>query len=117
MLEVKHILNDNYIDVNKSNKIDKEYANNISQKLMKKTKKADKIMKAMKNNYTQNKLNEKIAKIKNEIPDIKTKYEIYLEEEKNKNGENEIHNGEYIENNNNAGNNQKIKDWWGDIFT
>ena len=116
IVEVKHILSNNNSDSNKG-KIDKDYINNISQKLIKKTKKADKIMRGMKNNKTRNKLEEKIAKIKNEIPDIKTKYEISLEEEKNKNEENDEYNLELNENKNEEENNKKVNDWWGDIFS
>ena len=73
-------------------------------------------MKGMKNYHNQKKLNEKIAIIKNEIPDIKTKYEIYLEEEKKRNGDLEIEKEE-VDTQNNLESNAKVKDWWGDIFT
>ena len=114
LLEAKHILKQNN-DTYKGNKINKDYNNFISKNLIKKTKKADRIMNGMKNSNNQNKLEEKIAKIKNEIP-IKTKYEIYLEEEKNKNGNN-INDKEEMEKKNDLENNGKVKDWWGGIFT
>ena len=114
LMEAKHLIKNNN-DINQDNKINKDYINSFSQKLIKKTKKADKIMKGMKNNYNQKKLNEKIAIIKNEMPDIKTKYEIYLEEEKKNGGEND--NEEKIDNKNNLESNVKVKDWWGGIFT
>ena len=120
IMEVEHILN-NYNNSNNSNdnKIYKDY-NNISQQLIKKTKRAERIMKAMNNNYNQNKLDEKIAKIKNQFPNIKTKYEIYLEEEKkrediNKDNDND-NDEEKTENQKDLDNNEKVKDWWNGIF-
>jgi hypothetical protein len=63
----------------------KKYPENISHKLIDETIKAEKMIKVINDEKNKNKLDEKIKKIRNEIPKIKTKYEIYLEEEKKKN--------------------------------
>ena len=56
------------------------------------------------------KIEEKLEKIKENIPNIKTKYEIYLEQ--NTNIENEINNDMKKQNNEDL----LVNDWWGDIF-
>ena len=117
IMEAKHLLNNDNDINNKDNKINKEFISSISHKLIKKTKKADKIMNGMKNNYNQNKLDEKIAKIRKEIPNIKTRYEIHLEEEKTRNEDNIIENNKEFLSNENMEGKQKVNDWWNGIFT
>ena len=95
-----------------------QYSDNISKLLVNKTVIAEKYINAMNNKQNQGKIDEKIKKMRNEIPDIKTKYEIYMEEEKKKNGGKNLIEEEYkneIDNNNN--NEEKVNDWFEGIFS
>ena len=106
-IEAKHLLENSNI----SNRNNEFNGSTLPRKLIRKTKKAERIMKDMENNYRKNMIEEKIAKFKDEIPDIKTKYEIHLEEDLKRND-----NNDEAENKKNEENNDKVKDWWGDIF-
>ena len=108
-MEAKHLLeNSNISNGNGNNEFN---GSTLPRKLIRKTKKAERIMKDMENSYRKNMIEEKIAKFKDEIPDIKTKYEIHLEEDLKRND-----NIDEAENKKNEENNDKVKDWWGDIF-
>ena len=64
----------------------------------------------MNNKRIKSKLDEKIKKIRDEIPNIKSKYEIEREEEIKKEEEE-------IKNNNENNNEEQVNDWFQGIFS
>ena len=84
--------------------------------LVDKTVTAEKIIKAINNKDNRDKIDEKIKKIRDEIPDIKTKYEIYMEEEKKKNGGKSLIEEEYEKEEENKENEEPVNDWFEGIF-
>ena len=98
-------------------KFKSEYSDSISPTLINKTVNAEKIIKALNNKHIKGKIDEKIKKLKNEIPDIKTKYEIYMEEEKKKNEGKNIYEEEYKNDNNVNDNEEQVNDWFEGIFS
>ena len=97
-------------------KFKSEYTDSISPTLINKTVNAEKIIKALNNKHIKGKIDEKIKKLKNEIPDIKTKYEIYMEEEKKKNGDKNLYEEEYKNDINDNENSEQVNDWFEGIF-
>ena len=89
-----------------------KYSDSISKLLVNKIMKADKLIKYMNNKNINGKINEKIEKIKNDIPDIKTKYETLMEEEQKNIYEKEIKDEEKKDENE-----EKVNDWFEGIFT
>ena len=89
-----------------------KYSDSISKLLVNKIMKADKLIKYMNNKNINGKINEKIEKIKNDIPDIKTKYETLMEEEQKNIYEEEIKDEEKKDENE-----EKVNDWFEGIFT
>ena len=98
-------------------KFKSEYSDSISPTLINKTVNAEKIIKALNNKHIKGKIDEKIKKLKNEIPDIKTKYEIYMEEEKKKNEGKNIYEEEYKNDNTDNDNEEQVNDWFEGIFS
>ena len=87
-----------------------QYNDSISKLLITKTVKAEKLIKYMNNKRIKSKLDEKIKKIRDEIPNIKSKYEIEREEEIKKEEEE-------IKNNNENNNEEQVNDWFQGIFS
>ena len=82
-------------------------------KIRKDERRAEKLHKVIYGKQNIKKINEKEEKIKANIPNIKTRYELKMEKNNNYENENKI-NDEDI----NTIKNEEppIKDWWGDIF-
>ena len=93
-----------------------QFSDLISPILVDKTVTAEKIIKAINNKDNRDKIDEKIKKIRDEIPDIKTKYEIYMEEEKKKNGGKSLIEEEYEKEEENKENEEPVNDWFEGIF-
>ena len=91
-----------------------EYKSKLLPKILKEEKKAEKMYKTIYNFQNQIKVEEKIDKIKENLPNIKSKYEILLE--KNNIGNNSINNIEDNKINNEIKSEKPVNDWWGDIF-
>ena len=91
-----------------------EYKSKLLPKILKEEKKAEKMYKTIYNFQNQIKVEEKIDKIKENLPNIKSKYEILLE--KNNIGNNSINNIEENKINNEIKSEKPVNDWWGDIF-
>ena len=90
----------------------KEYKSKLLPQIRKEERKIEKIYKTMYNYQNQVKVEEKIEKIKENIPNIKSKYELFLEQNKMDNNnieENKINNDEMKQE-------KPVNDWWGDIF-
>ena len=106
------IKNDIISEINEEDKKEKssEYNSKLLFKIKKEEKIAEKMHKVIHCAQNKKKIEEKLEKIKQNIPNIKTKYEIYLEQ--NTNIENEINNDMKKQNNENL----LVNDWWGDIF-
>ena len=106
------IKNDIISEINEEDKKEKssEYNSKLLFKIKKEEKIAEKMHKVIHSAQNKKKIEEKLEKIKENIPNIKTKYEIYLEQ--NTNIENEINNDMKKQNNEDL----LVNDWWGDIF-
>ena len=94
------------------NKTSAEYKTKLLPKIRKEERKAEKMYKTLYNYQNEIRVEEKIDKIKENIPNIKSKYEILLEKNKNNNNnflENKINEEEKKED-------KPVNDWWGDIF-
>ena len=85
--------------------------NILGRKLRKDERRAEKIYKSMYSIPNQIKVEEKIDKIRENLPNIKTKYELFMEQNKiDDNIEaNDINNEDKKED-------KPVNDWWGDIF-
>ncbi len=70
-----------------------ECLSNLPQDFRKKTKKAEKIVNEVERQKEKAKVNEKLAYYKSAMPEIKTKYELYLEANKDKEENNEDEKG------------------------
>ena len=79
-----------------------KYSDSFSNLLINKIKKADKLKQYINNKRIKTRIDEKIEKIRNEIPHIKTKYEELIEEEKKKNEEEK--------------DDEEVNDWFEGIF-
>ena len=95
-------------DINEEER--KEFNSKLLFKIKKEEKIAEKLHRVIHSVQNKKKIEEKLEKIKENIPNIKTKYEIYLEQ--NNNTENEFNNDMKKENNEEL----LVNDWWGDIF-
>ena len=84
------------------NKNKNKYSDSFSNLLINKIKKADKLKQYINNKRIKTRIDEKIEKIRNEIPHIKTKYEELIEEEKKKNEEEK--------------DDEEVSDWFEGIF-
>ena len=84
------------------NKNKNKYSDSFSNLLINKMKKADKLKQYINNKRIKTRIDEKIEKIRNEIPHIKTKYEELIEEEKKKNEEEK--------------DDEEVSDWFEGIF-
>ena len=101
-----------YMPEEDSTQYSKEYKSKLLPQIRKEERKIEKIYKTMYNYQNQVKVEEKIEKIKENIPNIKSKYELFLEQNKMDNNnieENKINNDEMKQE-------KPINDWWGDIF-
>ena len=100
-------------DSDSSTKYSKEYKTKLLPKLRKDEKRAEKIYKTIFSYKNQFNLEEKIEKMKENMPNIKTKRELLLEQSSKDNNinkeENKIEKEEKKEE-------KPVNDWWGDIF-
>ena len=100
----------NYYYLNEENsKSSAEYKNKLLPKIRKDERKVEKLYKSIYSYQNQLKVEEKYEKLKENIPNIKSKYEILLEENDNNN---------LLDNKNdeNKKDDKPVNDWWGDIF-
>ena len=81
-------------------------------KIRKDERKAEKLYKTLYGYQNQIKIEEKIEKFKDNMPDIKSKYELFLEQ----NANNNINNINENTNNEIKEDKKPVNDWWGDIF-
>ena len=87
-----------------------QYLNSILPALIKRTVSAEHLIKVVNNKKIRYKIDEKIKKMRDEIPDLKSKYEMYMEEEKKEDYKiNE-------ENKENEENHEQVKDWFEGIL-
>ena len=116
-IQAKYLGNRTSLDL-KQNVNKNKYPEIISQVLVTKIINAKKLIKYINNKQNKSKIDEKIQKFRDEIPNIKSKYEIYLDEEKKKNGENNLINEESKKKENkNSDNEEQVKDWFEGIFS
>ena len=107
---IKKRMINNYYYLNEENsKSSAEYKNKLLPKIRKDERKVEKLYKSIYSYQNQLKVEEKYEKLKENIPNIKSKYEILLEENDNNN---------LLDNKNdeNKKDDKPVNDWWGDIF-
>ena len=103
----KMITNYFYLDQENS-KTNTEYKNKLLPKIRKDERKVEKLYKSIYSYKNQLKVEEKYEKLKENIPNIKSKYDILLEENAN------IEDNKIL--NEDKNDNKPVNDWWGDIF-
>ena len=96
-----------YLDEENS-KTSTEYKNKLLPKIRKDERKVEKLYKSLYSYQNQLKVEEKYEKLKENIPNIKSKYDLLIEENSNME-ENKINNEE-------KNDDKPVNDWWGDIF-
>ena len=96
-----------YLDEENS-KTSTEYKNKLLPKIRKDERKVEKLYKSLYSYQNQLKVEEKYEKLKENIPNIKSKYDLLIEENDNLE-DNKI-------NNDDKNDDKPVKDWWGDIF-
>ena len=96
-----------YLDEEDS-KTSTEYKNKLLPKIRKDERKVEKLYKSLYSYQNQLKVEEKYEKLKENIPNIKSKYDLLIEENSNME-ENKINNEE-------KNDDKPVNDWWGDIF-
>ena len=96
-----------YLDEENS-KTSTEYKNKLLPKIRKDERKVEKLYKSLYSYQNQLKVEEKYEKLKENIPNIKSKYDLLIEENSNME-ENKI-------NNEDKNDDKPVNDWWGDIF-
>ena len=112
MERIKKRIRYNMIEEEENNKTSAEYKTKLLPKIRKDERKAEKLYKTIYSFQNQVKVEEKIDKIKESLPNIKSKYELLLEQ--NNIGNNNIE--ENKTNKNEIKDEKPVNDWWGDIF-
>ena len=101
-----------FIQDDENRKTSSEYKSKLLPKIRKDERKAEKLYKTLYGYQNQIKIEEKIEKFKDNMPNIKSKYELFLEQ----NANNNINNINENTNNEIKEDKKPVNDWWGDIF-